>query len=326
MDRVQVMEKMSPIMDISTRRINHGPRTRVAVSPEMVSFRPGGGGRLMEMTPEGVRGMAKFAGIPVSFGQQLNPDTFGRVATELLSRKGSYSVLTKEGAIIDFAKPTEYHNLNPERVLRTVERTIPSVDFHRVLLMPDHSVNIELVGERSRPVVAGDMVQAGAMMAFSPIGTIEPIVQSFVVRLACTNGVTSNDVLRQFSFGGGGGEGDDVWQWFRQSVREAYRSVDGIVRQWRRMVRENIKPADRAMILEGMLKDAHIGGDVAEAVRAMALENPPETSYDMFNLLTYASSHLIEEPRAIRQAQEAAINYVSSAEHARVCPVCHKQR
>lgn len=76
----------------------------------------------------------------------------------------------------------------------------------------------------------------------------------------------------------------------------------------------------------GIQREAKISGEDANAVRAMAVDNPPNTSYDLMNLLTHATSHLIEDPKRVAIAQKAVASYTSENEHARVCPVCHIRR
>ena len=111
-----------------------------------------------------------------------------------------------------------------------------------------------------------------------------------------------------------------------RSVRDAYGSLDGIVGRYRQMIDEHIDPEDRAMILQAMLREAAITGEDAEAVRALALQTPPENSYDMMNLITFATSHLIEIPHRVRRAQLAVASYAHETSHARICPVCHARR
>ena len=325
MDRTEVLERIEPVLDTQVRRVDHNPRTRVAITPDAVIFRPGGGARTLEMTENGVRGMARYAGIPEGMGKNLRPDTFGRVATELLERKQRYILVVKDGRVVDFAKPGEYHPLNPERVLRSIETAIPGVDYHRVLVMPENSVSLEVIGDRRQPVRRGDLIQAGANIAFSPIGTIAPLVRSYVLQLSCTNGATHNTIIREFHFGGGG-EGDDIWQWFRRSVRDAYQAMDRIVARYRQMTEDEIRPEDRALVLTAMLKEAGIVGAAAETVRAWAIENPPQTAYDVVNLITRASSHLLEAPHEVRRAQLAAATFTDEEQHHRICPTCRRER
>lgn len=321
MEKEEVLEHLRPLMGLTVRTLEHQPRTRVIVNPEQVVLRPGTGGHLVPLHEDGVKALANFVGMPMSMGKEISPDLFGRLTTEILSRRGRYSVLIAEGAIIDFAKPHPTHNLPTERVVDTIERVIPNADYQRVAIQ-DHSATIEVVGEKREPVVRGDLIRAGAMVTFSPIGTIEPLVQSFVMRLACTNGAIDNQVLREFH---GGGEGDDVFQWFRKSLHDAYGSLGAIVNRYREMVGERIPANQRALMLEEMLRKAKICGELADTIRARAIQEPPRNAYEMMNLLTWASTHAIREPAQIRRVQLVAASFVSEEEHSTYCPMCHSR-
>jgi len=325
LDRTEVLEQLEPVLNTQVREVEHNPRTRVIVTPDMVTFRPGGGAHHIEMTKDGVQSMVNFCGLPMTVAGKLRPETFSDVVTQLLYQKHRYSLMVKEGAITAISKPQQYHTVNPERALRAIEAGIPHIDFHRVLILDATTVSLEVLGDRRQAVRRGDLIQAGANITFSPIGTVDPLVQSYVLRLACTNGATDNTIIREFHYGQGG-EGDDIWQWFRRSARDAYNSLDRIVERYKEMTSERIRPEDRAMLLEAMLRDAKIIGGDAEAVRAMALERPPETTYEMMNLMTYASSHIIERAPQIRRAQNTGANFAHTHEHRRLCPVCHTHR
>jgi len=328
LNRVEVLERMEPILNTQVRTMEHNPRTRVVVTPDMVTLRPGSGQRHLEMTTGGAQSMANFVGLPWNLAAKLHPNTFGAVATELLARKQRYALMIKEGAVTAVAKPTEYHSLSPARVLSAIEKGINGIEYNRLLILDNFVACLELIGEKREPVVRGDLIQAGAQVTFSPIGTIDPVVQSFALRLICTNGMTSNTILREFHYGdgGSGGEGDDIWQWFRRASKEAYDSLDRIVARYRQMADEQIPPEQRALMLEAMLRDAKITGDDANAVRAMAIENPPETTYALMNLISNATSHLLEDPNRIRRAQNTVASFTSEEGHSRLCPVCHSRR
>ncbi len=324
MDRVQVLEKMQPILNLDVRPVDHLPATRVNVTPEMVIFRPGRGGRTMEVEQEGLRSLAQFVDFPMGFNKKLSPDTFGRVATELLAHKQRYDITTKEGRIVAFQHTIEHRNLNPERVLKNIEGGIRGeVNYHRVTLQ-DHTVRLEIIGTKQEAVVRGDLVSAGALVQFSPIGTVAPSVQSYVQRLVCTNGMVSNDILREFGYTGG--DDGDIFQWFRQSTREAYNSIGQIVRRCQQMVNEHIPPADRPMMLEDAMRRAGLPPKARDAVRSMAIENSPENTYQMMNLITFASSHILKHPHEIARAQQSVAVFQDQSSHARVCPLCHRQQ
>ena len=323
MDRTAVLQDLEPISHVTTRQIEHNPRTRVIVEPGQVAIRPGAGGHLVPLGEEGVKAMTKFVGLPPKFGERLSPDTFGRVTTELLARKERYNLLMVDGEVQQFADFRGMRNLPVDRVLSTIERVIPDCDYHRVSTLANWSATLEIVGTKQEPVHRGDLVRAGAMVTFSPINTVSPVVQSYVMRLVCTNGATSRTVLAEYR---GGGEGDDIWQWFRQSVHAAYTSIGAIVERYRQMMQERVPADQRAGVLEELLRQAGITGKDAEAVRAQAIQNPPRNSYDMMNLITWASSHLITTPERVHRALNASATFASVSDHASVCPLCHTRR
>ncbi len=333
MKREEVLTKLEPIIGLKVRQAESFG-TRVVATAERIGIRPGRGAHFLEMDTAGAQGLSNYVGISWEMVKKLKPETFGTVASELMEKKGGdYAMVMKDGVVINFLKGGA-HNVDTERALAVVDKTIPDVDYHRAVI-DGHSVSLEVVGERRQPVMKGDLIQAGALIRFSPLGSIMPEIQSYALRLACTNGATSNTIFREYKYNGDGGGrdggstgpgGDSFWQWFKKSVHEAYGALNEIVGQYQKMLKERISPADRAALLEGMLKQAHITGVNAEAIRAMALQSPPQNSYDIFNLLTYASSHILDTPQGIRKAQQVIADYSSEEEHSRICPVCHAKR
>lgn len=346
MDRVAVLERVGPLVDGQIRHINDTHGTRVSVSGDTISLRPRRGAQLLDVAPEGAKAMVNLAGMPLKMAQNLSQGTFSSVLGELLEHVGSYSMVTKDNRIVDMIPYSTRPAINTERLLDVIEKTVPLFDYNQVDILPNRVVSIEVIGEKTQPVAKGEMVRAGVKVMFSPMGTIVPVVQSYAVVLACTNGMTSNNVLAEFHGGGGGGggdagggsggggggggggkrgEGDEIWQFFRQSLHSAYGSFEKVIEGYRVLRAENIKPGDRAALLEALLKQAKIGGKIAEAVRGMAIDNPPTNQWELANLITYASSHLLEAgPR--QAAQRATAEFADADSHARTCPLCRRTR
>jgi len=323
-NRTDVLERLEPICHTTARQVEHNPRTRVLVEPGRVIMRPGNGGHSIPFSENGTKALAKFVGLPQKLCNELSPELFGRVTTELLSRKERYNLLLDNGQVENLVDYRGIRNLPVERVLSAIEHVVPNCDYHRVSVLEQYSASLEIVGPRQESVRRGDIVQAGALVNFSPINIIKPLVQSYVLRLTCTNGATSKLVLAEFA--GGGGEGDDVWQWFRQSVRAAYQSIGDIVNRYRQMIQERIPPEQRAGILEELLHRAGITGKEAEAVRAQAIQEAPRNTYDMMNLITWASSHIIRSPERIQRTLNASATFTSESQHATICPLCRTRR
>jgi hypothetical protein len=323
MKAAEVLEAMKPIRNVKTRVLDYKPNTRVIINPENWSLRPGGGA-LIPLEKKGEQALTNFVGIPKSIAENLSPELFGKVATELLGRKERFTVLMIEGFIVDFVQGAAgMQALDSERLVGTIEKAIHNADIQKVTIGKDFEASLEIVGDTRVPVQRGDLIRAGALVRFSPTGSIAPLVQSFCVRLACTNGATDTTVLREFH---GGGEGDSIWQWFRQSLGAAYGSVNNIANRYREMINDKLPAGERALMLEELLRQARITGEAADAVRAQAIEHPPRNAYEMFNLITWASSHLLKAPAQIDRARSIAAAYTSAESHDTFCPVCHSHR
>ena len=332
MDRTEVMQKLEPIVGLDLRCITHQPNTRVSLVPaeQAVILHPGGGHRGMQLSQKGIQSLINYIGLPKSIIEQIQPSTLATIFTEMLAHRQRYSVLASGGVIDAFTKPGDKLRLNPERVLNTVERAAKGVSYHRAFV-DDKAVTatLEVVTDRTEAVAKDDIIQAGTKLTFSPVGTVEPEVMSFAMRQWCMNGAVTMDVVQNYHYEGGGGNGGsatpaDFWAWLHNSVRESCGSLGQIVSHWKKLQRERIPARDRAGLVEGMIRRAHLPTEAATTIRAMAIENPPQNSYDLLNFVTYASSHLLQDPRQIDRAQTSAAVFASEDTHSRVCPVCHR--
>jgi len=323
MNTAEALSKLAPICNLKTRVIDRKPNTRVIVAPENWSLRPGSGA-LVPITNKGANELVNFAGVPKGLAELLSPDLLGRMLTELIYNKERYTILMDGGNIIGFVQGSAGEwSLDPEKLLTNIDRAIPKADIQS-LTVKDYAASLEIVGHETAPVQRGDLIRAGALVKFSPSGSIFPEVQSFCVRLACTNGAKHTDVLR--SYRGGGGEGDNVWHWFRESMKAAYGSVKGIANRYREMIDDKIPASERALMLEELLRQAKITGKEADAVRAQAIQSPPRNAYEMFNLVTWASSHVLRNPAQIDRARTVAASFSSEESHDTFCPICHSHR
>jgi len=120
------------------------------------------------------------------------------------------------------------------------------------------------------------------------------------------------------------GEDDNVWRWFRASIRSAYGSLNKVIDQFRMMIAQEVPDAQRSFLLQNLIRGAGIKGNDAQAVQARALAAPPQNAFDLYNLVTWASTHVLREPRAVVRAQRVATDFAAETEHRQICPVCHQ--
>lgn len=324
MKRDEVLRKIEPICTGTVRDVPDSNGARIIVTPDMVEMRPRRGAQTVVV--QDVPQLLHFVGLPLSLQKMLHPDTFGRALSEVLEKQGRYSMVVKDDKLASIVPYGERKAVNPERLLDTVEKIIPVDSYLRVML-EGQMATIEVVGDKTDFVVKGDNVSAGVMLGFSPMGVDLPWVQAYALRRWCTNGATTNTVLAKFTAGGGsgGGEGDNIWQFFRASIRKAYNAFGELVAGWRELAGEEISPEDRGRMVEALIKKSQLPEKIANAIRAKAMETPPQNSWEVLNLLTFASTHLMEKlpPKQIRRALQVTADFGDEDTHDRTCPLCH---
>jgi hypothetical protein len=325
MDRVKALESLGELGRLKTKVITHNPNTRIHVEPDVITFRPGGGGHSMELTTQGAEGLEAFAGMPKSYGKVLKPQTFGTLATELLEVKNQYTIIMEDGKINGFAKAGDMPYVDPERVFKAIERVIPEVSYDRVMpLDRNFAVMVDAVAASRTEICVGDPASAGATMVFSPIGIQIPSVVSYIKRWFCLNGASSFNQISEFKFTGGGDSGGAFYPWLNQSIKRAYHAFNDILNEWRVLITQDISPADRAGILDALLKKSGLNSDAADSVRAHALEEPPSNAFELMNLITWGSSHIETDPIRVLRARRAAHDFSHERTHDRSCPFCHR--
>lgn len=89
--------------------------------------------------------------------------------------------------------------------------------------LTDSKLYIKVVTEKLKGEVRkGDVVQAGICISNSEIGHGSVKIEPLINRLACLNGMISNDhAMRKYHVGRGNGEGDLAQEFFRDETRQA---------------------------------------------------------------------------------------------------------
>lgn len=227
--------------------------------------------------------------------------------------------------------------LSPERTMEEIVQRYPEVQFQKVqsdgqtadVLAITHNDEKHLQ-ELLQPGLhqflpqGGDPFRAGFHLRFSPLGIVEPMIEPYLVRLVCLNGAIHAEYLSAFP-GKGYGEGDEVWHWFRQGLDHVGGSIDEVMGKYAGMVGEEIPEGDgRILALEGMVRAARLNRPMADAMRDQAVAHPPQNMYDLYNILTYVSTHNTKNFDSQVQAMRRAGQQAEIGEHAQYCPTCHR--
>lgn len=324
MDMAQVLEKVEPLTKLKGEVIEGDFKVLWSADDGAVELRPGRGKRAIPFNPDSLERLFNHANINKNLRERISTQTLMQAVSESLANaqqdKG-LSILTRDGMIEDIGPGQEFRSIPPERVLRKITKGLGGeVDFSRVLTLPNHTIRVETLGMEQKAVVENDIIRAGTMTQFSPLGITIPAVQSFNLRQWCLNGATTMDIVRDFQYGG---EGDDIWQFFQRANREAYRSIGPVIERYQQLMQEEVTPEDRAAVVNALLKQMKASTETVAAVQARALETPPQNSYDVLQLATWATSHVIADPVRIVRAQNAIATWTNEETHARTCPTCN---
>lgn len=227
--------------------------------------------------------------------------------------------------------------LEPARTLEAIQEQFPEVLYQQAAVDPqtfqadvlaithDQVQRLEEYlqpGQHSSLPRGGDPFRAGVHVRFSPLGTTDPLIQPYMVRLVCTNGAVHQEYMARW--GRGYGEGDELYQWFREGLEHAAGSLNPIMNRYAGMVGEEL-PQDgeqRMLAVEGMIRAARLPRTMSTAVRDMAIANPPRTLYDVWNMLTRVATHHTSNFGEQLRRMTTAGTLVEPEQHHRFCPTC----
>ena len=284
------------------------------------------GEREFSLNKNARKDMIRYLGMTDKFVHELaaaNPSLASGVATEMYKARGPEGVFAvKNGAPISFAR-NGYREVPVEDVLGGISDVLgEETQPNRAMLNRNYDVQIELVGSRSETVGVGDIIRSGVMVRFNPLGLTDPSVSPFGLRLVCSNGMTS-----RIEFGGGElpllAYRESPVRWIVNKCKDAYEGMADAAGEWSAMAETPLHPHGSRAILQEALQRAGIRGRHADMVLERAAMESPETMYDVLNLLTWVSSHLLTTPSAVVRAQNASVEYSRAAVSGR-CPACYK--
>lgn len=229
--------------------------------------------------------------------------------------------------------------LAPERVMTEMAQKFPDVGYHQANVADD-GLTLDLLAithndtrkleDLIQPGLheflpdGGDPFRDGVHLKFSPMGVVQPMIEPYLVRVVCRNGAIHAEYLDQFG-GVGYGEGDEMWQWFRQGLDHVGASIDDVMNKYGQLVGEQIPEGEERMLaVNGMIRTAKLPPHMGDAIRDQAMAFPTRTAFDMFNLLTQAGTHQAKSFDQQIRAMTKAGACAEPGTHEKWCPTCHR--
>ena len=325
MDKGELMSVLEPVVGLSMADVSNEASIVDMASGELMVRANGSEHLVVDRARKRLLSHIKVSG---SLVDRLHVNTASNLLTELYQDGDGMSVLVNsDGVMLDFVDQKGYKSVGIPDMLEAVEEVLGSdVEFNRAFVLPNYDVRLEIVGAEEVAVNAGDLIRAGVCIQFSPVGITNPTIQTFGVRLVCTNGMIGTTVFDNYELGlDFTGSNDDMFNWIKSTTDEAYSSIHQTAAQLRVLSEQPVSATDRPQLIASLANQARLRGRDASALWAQATEYPPETAYDVLNLMTWLSSHVLEDPKRVIRAQDASAGFVDQVYHRRFCPTCQRE-
>ena len=343
--REEVLERLAMPDGIDAKVVKvDSRRAKVETSADgTINFRLSGNkGETFQIdTANALDSEASIAGVPQSVLKNF-PD---KITTPLLTHaikgmEGLAVVSDEDNRVIRVQAQTKMQPIMPvEAVVDNLFMQWPELKFQDAQLGKDYQGEILAItndGERRLENLlapglhsflpdGGDPFRSGVRISHNPIGFGEPLIEPYLLRLVCRNGAIHAEYLHN-QWGKGFGEGDEVWQWFREGLQSSNVAIDGVMQNYAEMVGQEVPANERSAVVEGYLRNARLPNEDARVIRDMAINEPPRTMYDLFNMATAVATHHGENTLQgmIARQRKAAREAGNPDAHARYCPTCRR--
>ncbi len=124
MNKVEVLERLNPMVEGEIRNIRSSDGARVLVEDGTVGLRTHRGARLIDMGPEGIKSVTHFVGLPIHLARELSHTTFSQALSELLEQTGKYSLIVKDNRVVNIMPYGVKYTLCQECLIRVYSQQI----------------------------------------------------------------------------------------------------------------------------------------------------------------------------------------------------------
>lgn len=258
---------------------------------------------------------ASYSQIPVKFFQRCPND----VRVELLnyffdggSMGAGPLIISNNREIVSFSGDSD--PVDAERAIDIILDSLPAdPNISRFYATKDR-VDLYLTSDERVAVKPGDLVSKGVLARFSPFGISRPEVSTYMTVLACTNGMLRDSSSTKFAMS----RDNDPYAWLKNVVPVAYNAFDREIESFKVAAETRLNGHTSSLLrhsIRSLTKTAQ------NAILAYAVDEKPETLWDLMNIITYYASHRIDNPDLIATMMEAGGGML---DHAEFCSECKR--
>lgn len=317
-----VIEKIDPILHYKVHKVND-PFV-LKVGRDGYDFIVNTGKKEFRLnTDDSKIAVSRFIGVRQDAFDRMNEKLQRRLVSSVLRHSEPFAIISNNGEVESFRKLNSMMaSVNIPEMINHISKELPDSRFSNANIRRGKIVDIGIVTGMSEIVAPGDAIQAGALISVSPTGVISPRAQSYTVRQICSNGAISASYGNAYEYK----DPEYVNQWAVNSIKESFDSVGLTAEQYRRL--SNIKfESDKQLyqVAKNLIVRSRMSPDNASAVYERIQSSKPTTMWDLFNIITFVSTHNMESASSSMRAMRVASDFAavhSGANHE--CDSCGK--
>jgi hypothetical protein len=291
-------------------------------------------GRRFALSDKGFGRLCRFLKAPADYVRALPPGLQGELIRhhldEMQAEPGAIGLITHGGELVGLAR-TDLARLSGQEVLEAAVEGVPRPEGELDVVdlsIRGESLRFDLIAQGdSHEVTPQDVLKAGVRVRHSLIGESATLVEGFVLRLVCQNGMTHRECLgprrtprtRRLPASQTGARTRQLDQ-IRRLSAEAFERLGERLGQLGQLTRE---PADFGRLTESWLRRARLSPDRLVPIlrEAWETEGSEATTYGVMNAFTRVASHGGGLPERTRDML-GRLGGLLAFRHEHLCPRC----
>lgn len=267
---------------------------------------------------------SRFVGINSYAFDKMTVGLQRRVIEAVLQASDPFSIITDDNRVIQLTN-SKASPINVVSLLDHIEKSIEGMQFHTASVRRNRIADISIVSPIVKPIKINgkDVIQAGAFISVSPSGSSTPKVRAYTVNQICSNGAVSSAYGQEYNYT----DGEQVNGWATDSIKESLASVGITAEQYIRLSKIEIDDdSQRKSIIRNMIEKSNLSEDNSKLVWDRAKQTPPNTLWDVFNIITYVVTHQMSGGTSRYNAWRGIGDF--AARHSNVkhkCDICNKE-
>jgi len=291
---------------------------------------------LYNITTEAYADLCGLAGIPTAYAGKIPLDMMIPHLDYLLEKNvGELKAIFDppkggvQGNVKAFAKANAIL-ISPSLVLDAFEKGLvvghgiheDLIEWQEPIVTLGHVVLSEVAPFTYTPEL-GDVsenVKGGVYLSFSPICKEAFQLTTYILRLVCSNGMTSPDVTFKWHRHH---NADDPAEWLVAASTEAAKAAQKVSGKFFG-TRDYIVAGHLADVLASVCDRYHVQSAVRELVMARLLNEGGNTLFDLVNAITYVASNVPEVVEHTKLREKLMMVAGALTEQPEICPSCHR--